>query len=41
MARFLSMDPGSVAAARARGAPDPREAMTRAAGTLRDHLVRK
>ncbi|CAG9784746.1 unnamed protein product [Diatraea saccharalis] len=41
VARFLSMDPGSVAAARARGAPDPRHAMTRAADTLRDHLVRK
>ncbi|RVE55165.1 hypothetical protein evm_000063 [Chilo suppressalis] len=41
VARFLSMDPGSVAAARARGAPDPRHAMTRAADTLREHLVRK
>ncbi|XP_073967690.1 LOW QUALITY PROTEIN: conserved oligomeric Golgi complex subunit 4 [Choristoneura fumiferana] len=41
VARFLSMDPGSVAAARARGAPDPRDAMTAAANTLRDHLVRK
>ncbi|XP_028173345.1 conserved oligomeric Golgi complex subunit 4 [Ostrinia furnacalis] len=41
VARFLSMDPGSVAAARARGAPDPRDAMTRAATTLREHLVRK
>ncbi|KAI5634710.1 COG4 transport protein domain-containing protein [Phthorimaea operculella] len=41
VARFLSMDPGSVAAARARGAPDPRQAMTSAANTLREHLVRK
>ncbi|XP_022820582.1 conserved oligomeric Golgi complex subunit 4 [Spodoptera litura] len=41
VSRFLSMDPGSVAAARARGAPDPRDAMTRAANTLREHLVRK
>ncbi|XP_026331110.1 conserved oligomeric Golgi complex subunit 4, partial [Hyposmocoma kahamanoa] len=41
VARFLSMDPGSVAAARARGAPDPREAMARAARTLRDRLVQK
>uniref|UniRef100_A0A2A4K8J4 Conserved oligomeric Golgi complex subunit 4 n=2 Tax=Heliothis virescens TaxID=7102 RepID=A0A2A4K8J4_HELVI len=41
VSRFLSMDPGSVAAARARGAPDPRDAMTRAANTLYEHLVRK
>ncbi|KPI98459.1 Conserved oligomeric Golgi complex subunit 4 [Papilio xuthus] len=41
VARFLSMEPGSVAAARARGAPDPRTDMERAANTLRDHLVRK
>ncbi|XP_049870951.1 conserved oligomeric Golgi complex subunit 4 [Pectinophora gossypiella] len=41
VARFLSMDPRSVAAARARGAPDPRAAMTRAAHTLREHLVGK
>ncbi|KAL0894360.1 hypothetical protein ABMA27_012984 [Loxostege sticticalis] len=41
VARFLSMDPGSVAAARARGAADPRDAMAKAADTLRDHLVRK
>ncbi|XP_045761149.1 conserved oligomeric Golgi complex subunit 4 [Maniola jurtina] len=41
VARFLSMEPGSVAAARARGAPDPRRDMDAAANTLRDHLVRK
>ncbi|XP_046961243.1 conserved oligomeric Golgi complex subunit 4 [Vanessa cardui] len=41
VARFLSMEPGSVAAARARGAPDPRRDMDAAARTLRDHLVRK
>ncbi|CAB3248071.1 unnamed protein product [Arctia plantaginis] len=41
VSRFLGMDPGSVAAARARGAPDPRDAMTRAANTLREHLIRK
>ncbi|GBP53187.1 Conserved oligomeric Golgi complex subunit 4 [Eumeta japonica] len=41
VARFLAMDPGSVAAARARGAADPREAMNRAAQTLRDNLVKK
>ncbi|XP_072936525.1 conserved oligomeric Golgi complex subunit 4 [Epargyreus clarus] len=41
VARFLSMAPGSVAAARARGAPDPRHDMARAARTLRDHLVKK
>ncbi|CAG9121819.1 unnamed protein product [Plutella xylostella] len=41
VSRFLSMDPGSVEAARARGAPDPRLAMTAAANTLRDCLVKK
>ncbi|CAH2065740.1 unnamed protein product, partial [Iphiclides podalirius] len=41
VARFLSMEPGSVAAARARGAADPRDHMARAARTLSDHLVRK
>ncbi|KAG6453007.1 hypothetical protein O3G_MSEX007904 [Manduca sexta] len=41
VSRYLSMDPGSVAAARARGAADPRDAMTRAANTLREHLIRK
>ncbi|XP_039764530.1 conserved oligomeric Golgi complex subunit 4 [Pararge aegeria] len=41
VARFLSMEPGSVEAARARGAPDPRRDMDAAANTLRDHLVRK
>ncbi|XP_063618138.1 conserved oligomeric Golgi complex subunit 4 [Cydia splendana] len=41
VARFLSMDPGSVAAARARGEHDPRDAMTAAQATLRDQLVRK
>ncbi|XP_028038895.1 conserved oligomeric Golgi complex subunit 4 [Bombyx mandarina] len=41
VSRFLSMDPGSVAAARARGAADPRDAMTRAANTLREHIVRR
>lgn len=41
VSRFLSMDPGSVAAARARGAADPRHQMATAANTLRDHLVRK
>ncbi|XP_061729371.1 conserved oligomeric Golgi complex subunit 4 [Cydia pomonella] len=41
VARFLSMDPGSVAAARARGELDPRAAMAAAQATLRDQLVRK
>ncbi|KAM3959119.1 conserved oligomeric Golgi complex subunit 4 [Aphomia sociella] len=41
VARYLSMDPGSLEAARARGGPDPRGAMARAAATLGDHLVRK
>ncbi|KAL4705290.1 hypothetical protein ACJJTC_018976 [Scirpophaga incertulas] len=41
VARFLSMAPASLAAARARGAGDPRAAMDRAAATLRDLLVRK
>ncbi|XP_050361624.1 conserved oligomeric Golgi complex subunit 4 [Nymphalis io] len=41
VARFLSMEPGSVAAARARGAPDPRRDMDAAARTLRDHLERQ
>ncbi|CAH2105131.1 unnamed protein product [Euphydryas editha] len=41
VARFLSMEPGSVAAARARGVADPRRDMDAAASTLRDHLVRK
>ncbi|OWR49834.1 putative oligomeric Golgi complex subunit 4 like protein [Danaus plexippus plexippus] len=37
VSRFLSMEPGSVAAARARG-PDPRTDMDAAARTLRDQL---
>lgn len=41
MSRFLSMDPGSVAAAKARGAGDPRDAMMKAANTLKEHIVRK
>lgn len=41
VARYLSMDPGSVAAARARGESDPRDVMARAANTLRDLLVHK
>ncbi|XP_060810944.1 conserved oligomeric Golgi complex subunit 4 [Amyelois transitella] len=42
VSRFLSMDPRSLHAARARGAPsapDPRRAMAKAADTLREHLV--
>ncbi|XP_068621356.1 conserved oligomeric Golgi complex subunit 4 [Battus philenor] len=41
VARYLSMEPGSVEAARARGAPDTHTEMARAAKTLREHLVRK
>ncbi|XP_052756735.1 conserved oligomeric Golgi complex subunit 4 isoform X2 [Galleria mellonella] len=41
VARYLSMEPGSLQAARARGAPDPRHTMERAAATLGEHLVRK
>ncbi|XP_059058978.1 conserved oligomeric Golgi complex subunit 4 [Achroia grisella] len=41
VARYRSMAPGSLQAAAARGAPDPRAAMARAAATLHRHLVRK
>lgn len=41
VSRFLSMDPGSVAAAQARGAGDPQDAMMKDANTLREHIVRK
>ncbi|VVD05626.1 unnamed protein product, partial [Leptidea sinapis] len=41
ISRFLSMEPASVAAARARGDTDPRLNITSAASTLRDHLVKK
>ncbi|XP_038220470.1 conserved oligomeric Golgi complex subunit 4 [Zerene cesonia] len=41
ISRFLSMEPASVAAARARGDADPRHDITAAANTLRQHLIKK
>ncbi|XP_022112282.2 conserved oligomeric Golgi complex subunit 4 [Pieris rapae] len=41
ISRFLSMEPASVAAARARGDADVRQDITAAANTLRDHLIKK
>ncbi|XP_045510801.1 conserved oligomeric Golgi complex subunit 4 [Colias croceus] len=41
ISRFLSMEPASVAAARARGDTDPRHDITAAANTLREHLIKK